>query len=419
MKLELPSHRIVELELTKVEEPEETALFSTARRLFETCTITEKKRAIDVGSLELRDFHALRAVATKKGFLPEEAVNVPCRNCDEVLVHCPCAALEIGPFEECALNEPELDASLDLAAAHAVLDLGAVRFTALTLDDALPLHAALARSAAPLRKPLVIRASVVRAMGIAQVGTARDPKAIARAVARCSEPAWRTLTNLFLSANYSPRLFSIARCPACGARNDVDAPYDREFAFDDDSSGVEEQGSSNDEPFIAFEAFADRAREIAYEILPPSDEEDFVFLVEGGVAACDEGGDPLLGSYLPPAAGDAGALSRPPEIAVFYRTFRAMWQEDGPYDWEDELRETVEHEYEHHGGHLRGDDPVDDEEREEIDRERVRIVGKRALATGEVRALGADITLFMRRTWPLWLILVLVTILLTMTRGSD
>ena len=29
----------------------------------------------------------------------------------------------------------------------------------------------------------------------------------------------------------------------------------------------------------------------------------------------------------------------------------AMWQEDGPYDWEDELRETVEHEYEHHGGH--------------------------------------------------------------------
>lgn len=249
-------------------------------------------------------------------------------------------------------------------------------------------------------------------MGILEVGDARDPKAIARVLTRCSERAWGRLTNLFLSANYPPRLFSIALCPACGARNDVDAPYDREFPPNDEGSPREDRGASNEEPFLEFEAFAVRARDIAAEILPPPEEEDFVFFVEGGVAACDDGGDPLLGSYLPPTTGEGGTLSRPPEISIFYRTFRAIWDEDGPYDWEEELRETVEHEYEHHLGHLRGDDPVDDEEREEIDRERVRIVGRRALAKGEVRALGADITLFIRRTWPLWLILVLATILL-------
>ncbi len=419
MKLELPSHRIIELQLRRVGEPDEVSLFSSARRLFETCTITEKRRPVELSSLELRDFHALRAVATKQGFLPEETLSIPCRNCDEVLVHSPCAALETGPFEECALNDPELDQALDLTKVHAVPGLGEVRLTRVTVEDALPLHAALARSGGPLRARPLLRPAMVRAMGIAQIGEARDPKAIARLLTRSSTRTWGALTNLFLSVNYSLRLFSIARCPACGARNDVDAPYDREFAFDDEDSELEERGSSNDEPFVGFEAFADRAREIAYAILPPSDEEDFAFLVEGGVAACDEGGDPLLGSYVPPSTGEGGALSRPPEIAVFYSTFRAVWLEDGPYEWEDELRETVEHEYEHHRGHLCGDDPVDDEEREEIDRERVRLVGKRALATGEIRALGVDITLFMRRTWPLWLILVLVTILLTMTRGTD
>ncbi len=408
MKLELPSRRIVDVELVSGEGiSEDTALFSAARRLFEKSRITEKKRVIDAGALELRDFHALRAIATKKGFLPEEAVEVGCRNCDHVLVHAACAALETGPFEECALDDPELDAALDLDVTHAVPELGEVRLTRPTLDDAVPLHAALGRNR------LVFRPVLVRAMGILAVGDTRDPKAIARLLTRCSERAWRGLTNLFLSVNYPPRLFSIALCPACGARNDVDAPYDREFAFNDEGSRREAVGASNEEPFVAFEAFAARAQEIAAEILPLPKEEDFVFFVEGGVAACDEGGDPLLGSYLPPTTGEGGTLSRPPEISIFYRTFRAIWDEDGPYDWEEELRETVEHEYEHHQGHLRGDDPVDDEEREEIDRERVRIVGKRALAKGEVRALGADISLFIRRTWPLWLILILATILLS------
>ncbi|MBF5066225.1 hypothetical protein G6O45_23615, partial [Salmonella enterica subsp. enterica serovar Istanbul] len=55
-------------------------------------------------------------------------------------------------------------------------------------------------------------------------------------------------------------------------------------------------------------------------------------VVEGGTPAVDEGGEPLLGSYVPPHPGDAGAPSRAPVVTVYYRTFRATWDEDGAYD---------------------------------------------------------------------------------------
>ena len=53
--------------------------------------------------------------------------------------------------------------------------------------------------------------------------------AIAEALARCSDAAWVAIGDLFLRAHYAPRLASVAICPKCGARNDVDAPYEREF----------------------------------------------------------------------------------------------------------------------------------------------------------------------------------------------
>ncbi len=46
-----------------------------------------------------------------------------------------------------------------------------------------------------------------------------------------------------------------------------------------------------------------------------------------------------------------------------------MWHEDGPFDWDAELAETIEHELEHHMAYLVGDDPMDEEERDG-DRER-------------------------------------------------
>jgi hypothetical protein len=82
-----------------------------------------------------------------------------------------------------------------------------------------------------------------------------------------------------------------------------------------------------------------------------------------------------------------------------------MWDEDGAYDWEAELRETIEHELEHHLSYLAGDDPVDEAERQDIADEAERIVGRREIARQGVRALGADFAGFLRKTWPIWIVL--------------
>jgi hypothetical protein len=136
---------------------------------------------------------------------------------------------------------------------------------------------------------------------------------------------------------------------------------------------------------------------------------DVVLVVEGGVAACDDGGVPLLGSYVPPFEGSQDAPSRAGEITVYYRTFRAMHEDDGPYDWQAELRETIEHELEHHLHHL-GDDPMDEAERKEIVREAIRIVGRREMVRREARSLLRDVSEFARRTWPIWIGLLILAV---------
>jgi hypothetical protein len=257
-------------------------------------------------------------------------------------------------------------------------------------------------------------------MGVAALGDERDPKRVANALARCSDDAWDTITDLFLAAHYPPRLFSIALCPSCGARNDVDAPYDREFepsesphARAHDESAIARD--SNAEVFPTFDEFDARARAVADGVLGCARFGDVTLVVEGGVAACDDGGEPLLGSYVPPHPGDATAPTRTAEITVFYRTFRAMWEEDGPYDWDAELVETIEHELEHHVAWLAGDDPMDDEERAAIARETATILGRKEVVRGSLRAFGGDFAGFVRRTWPIWLILLVATIVVTLS----
>src|SRR6202040_355096 len=102
--------------------------------------------------------------------------------------HRACAALELGPFVDRELHHPELDALLDLAAAHAVPPMRAAKKTVqdltlgpLTLGEALPLHAALAR------RRLAIDDAIVRALGVVALGDERAPARIARALARCSD----------------------------------------------------------------------------------------------------------------------------------------------------------------------------------------------------------------------------------------
>jgi hypothetical protein len=372
-------------------------------------------KEIDVGSLELRDFHTLRAIATRLGYVAEETITLDCRNCGEAFEHAPCAAVPLGPFVDRELDDPELDATLDLSAAHRVPGLGAVRLRARTAAEAAPLFVALAR------RRLRIDARVVTAMGVAALGDETRPPRIARALERCPDGAFRALGDLYLRAHYPPRLFSIATCPACGARNDVDAPFEREFEPD---SPVTSNADPAKDPLPAFDEFALAAREMAEHALGEH-ARDVAFVVEGGVPACDDGGEPLLGSYLPAAEGTATSPSRSAEIAVFFRTFRAMWAEDGPYDWRAELRETIDHELEHHMGALGGHDPMDEEERRAIDDEARRVVGKKALAREAVSSLarlaGHDLAGFLRRTWLVWAVLAIATVLaiLAASRGAD
>jgi len=384
-------------------------LFSEAVELFASgdVALSERGQAVDVLGLELRDFHALRAIATQAGWLAEEPAVFACRNCGDEIVHAPCAALELGPFVDGELDDPELDRTLDSSREHPIPEVlldstrvaREVKLGPLRVGDALPLHRALRR------RRLVVSDRVVRAMGIESLGPERDAGRIAGALSRCTDEAWAAIGDLFLEAHYPLRLGSIAICAKCGARNDVDAPFEREF----EPSGSARQ--SNTELFPDLDAFDARARAL-FERYASQAAEDVRLVVDAQVPACDEGGEPLLGSYVPPG-GDVAAPVGLGEVAVYYRTFRAVWDEEGPYDWEAELAETIEHEIEHHSGWRVGHDPMDDEEHAAIERERAALVGRRETGRQTVSAFGADVGGFIARTWPIWLIVAVVTTAIT------
>jgi hypothetical protein len=450
--VQLPSGRVVELRLSEQLAPRSPAagapLFSEVVDLFESGDVAlhSDGAPLAVYLLELCDFHALRAILTAAGLLTEETLDLTCRNCDAPLAHAPCAAMPLGPFVDRELTDPELDARLDLMACHEIPPVRVgrsrmareIRLAPVTVEGALPLFRALA---AP---ELALTGDVVRAMGIAELvgetGGETNPARIARALSAASDRAWSAVTELFLAAHYAPRLFSIALCPKCGARNDVDAPYDREFdappceprepRADPREDGSPAAGSRpRSDPALAarppsedasdelpaFDPFAERGRVIAKELFEAEGVTDVVFVADGGVPAVDDGGEPLMGAYLPGTAGEMGSPSRAHEITVYYRTFRAIWDEDGPFDWDAELRETIAHELDHHLAFLAGDDPMDDEERAEIRDEAIRVLGKRALVREGVRTFGEDALEFLRRTWPIWLLAAVATAIATLS----
>jgi hypothetical protein len=368
---------------------------------------------LDPRDLALGDFHVLRAVVTKAGLVREDDVVITCRNCGASITARPSEALETGPFEHGELDDPELDATLATGEPHPIppVSLGRVRtatsitFAKRTAREAAPLFAAAGAG------PLDLDASLVRAMGIEALGAERDPSRIVRALASCDDAAFAAVSSAFLHTHYPPRLGAVIRCKGCGARNDVDAPYERELEPGEPSlarDGGEAPAPSPGAALPPFDDFADRARAIAEPMLARVPGEPVELVIEGGTPDVDDGGEPLLGSYLPPShPGEVGVPTRAPCVTIYYRTFRAMWEEEGPYDWEEELHETLEHELEHHVSFLRGDDPTDDEEREVIREETLRVVGRREAGRRAALGFGASVSDFLRRTWPLWAIAAL------------
>ena len=391
--------------------PAGEALFADVIALAEgALELSERGARVDVRDLALSDFHLLRALLLSAGYAEEEEVVLTCRNCDAELRVKPCAALETGPWLDGELGDAELDATLPFGEPQEILPvpLGRVRtartatFAPRTVRDAAPLHRALAR------EPLDVDEAFVRGMGLVALGAETDEGRLAEALATCDDDAFVSVTDAFLASHYPLRLGAAAFCDACGARNDVDAPYVRELLPGAPPPRAQEHAETPREgAFPELDAFAARARAIATPMLAAIAGEPVELVVEGGTPAVDDGGEPLLGSYVPPHAGDMSSPSAPPTVTVYHRTFRAMWNEEGPYDWEEELRETLEHELEHHAYFLRGEDPMDEEERAEIREEGLRLVGRREANRRAVEGFGASLADFARRTWPLFVLLAL------------
>jgi hypothetical protein len=417
-RLTLPSGRLVQLrpgksgERAPLERAPDAPLFSEVEAAVAEgrVAITSGGAPLDVSTLVLRDFHVVRAVLARSAIVAEEEVALECRNCAEKLRLLPCASLEIGPWVDDELGDPELDATLPIGEPVDVppVPMGRVRTAkAVTFEERTAAEAR-ALFAAAAKPPLDVTTEVVRALGIAALGHEKDAARIAEALSTCDDEAFLGVADAFLATHYPLRLGSAVFCETCGARNDVDTPFERELVGrGGEREGVRESG------FPGFDGFAARARAIARGMLRAVPGEPVELAIEGGTPAVDDGGEPLLGSYEPGHPGDAGTPSRQPVVTVYYRTFEAMWNEEGAYDWDGELAETIEHELEHHIAFLRGDDPTDDEERAVIRDEAVRIVGRREAGRRAIEDFGASWSDFLKRTWPLWLLaLVLLAVML-------
>lgn len=375
-------------------------LFSEVLGLFDDGAVelrSEGGARIDVRDLPLGDFHALAALLGWAGHVEDPLVPVTCLNCDAPTEIAPARLLEISPFVDGELDDDVLDRTEPFGEE---LEIAPVPIGRVRLARRVVLSPRDVRTAEPLfswaiRPESGLDAAIVRALGVVRLGDVTSAARVAGALSACDADARRDFAAAWHATHYPTRLVGARACEACGARVEVDAPYDRELTRWLDAPREARPAAG----FPDVEPFAERAMELADALVGdlPDAAAHVAVVVEEGTPEVDEGGTPLLGGYLPPAASSHGTVS------VYYRTFRAMWDEEGPYDWEAELAETIEHELEHHLSFLRGHDEVDDEERALIRDEAARVVGRketarRARSTGGVREVLA-------RTWPLWLLL--------------
>ncbi|MEM1417470.1 MAG: hypothetical protein AAGH15_21415 [Myxococcota bacterium] len=335
---------------------------------------------VDVEALPLTDFHLVRDLAERAGVLaPGPEAPLSCLNCDA----------PIRPKRRGAPLEPLLDPPADVLAAER--DAPAVRTLArpLTSLAALEMRVPTVAAARTLWRRLgddvlTVDARLVRALGLRGIAQQRRwqraPAALARWLERAPDEAYEVVLAGFDAIVYPPRLALPVVCGTCGARDDAPAPSTRELEIDpmawERLFGAAEVTSSLPD----MDAFAALARRFADEVFAARGVANLELLVEGGTPPVDDAGAPLLGSYLP-IPGDEDDPRDRFQIAVYYRTF-ASEHEAGGFDVEAELRETLDHEVEHHLHHLSGHDPLDAEERREAREELVRTYG-----AGRVRAV--------------------------------
>jgi len=348
-------------------------------------------------ALALTDFHALRDAAYRIGVIDEDPdPDQRCRNCDTALapgrLDAPIAELDQWYLEHPADPlEPPFPLGTEIRLANGkrahTFDMEPV-----TVGRARPLWRALERSS------VKITPRIVDALGIRALGDVRDRGAIAQALDRASDDAWAAVETAFVLLNYAPRSHYPYVCPECGALHDVLAPSTREFDADLDAEdlllgGGEPSAAAGDDlaPFPDEDSFAEMALRIGSEVYAERRVKNIELVVDTGVPPVDGSGEPLMGSYRPMADGDAaGYTSLRFQIDVFYKTFEKMYA-DAPFDVEAELRETIDHEVEHHLHYLSGHDPMDEEERAEALTELERTYGKRAVRRARVTGVLGEL----------------------------
>jgi hypothetical protein len=405
-KVCLPSGRIVQLDDAAAREASaRVAVRAPVARAFEILSArgvlsSEGGDPVDAAGMDLRDAHVLRAMVCRAAIVDDPPIRATCQNCGESAEYDAASAFEPGPFVDGELDDPELDRAFDLGRAHPIAAVftpsgiaRSVRLAPRTVGDV----ALLARAT----KPIAISRAVVVALGIVALGRERRGGAIARSLSRAGDDAWSDVANAYEDAHYSPRLRAEVFCK-CGARLDLPFPSAREI----DAVAPpmpDEMPTTRPEGFPTERQFEEHVREAAKAVFRARGVRNVDVVVDVGVPACDDGGEPLLGSYVP-GVDPGGTFEQGPEVRLYYRTFQSEFAAFSDFDVRAEIHETLDHEVTHHLHHLSGDDPLDDEERDEIARDRARVVGRKELARRAVRGAGTDFLGFLRVGWPLLLI---------------
>ncbi len=246
-------------------------------------------RPLDLDALPLSDFHSLRAVARRLGVVAEATQTIRCANCECDHDVQPCSRLEIGPYVDDELDDPELDAAFDFDVLHEAAELQ-VRLAARSVGQARAVLTAVGPG-----RGLRFTSAVVRGLGIEELSGETSPARIARQLTELGDDVFDALAAAWEDAHYPPRLVAPHPCPECGVVEWLAVPAEREL-----SVGATRAPAGEVEDFPTPDELEALVREIAPDIYAELEIGEVGLVVIDGPADCDDAGEPLLGCYLPP-----------------------------------------------------------------------------------------------------------------------
>ncbi len=397
-RLQLPSGKFAllsDVAARDVPRSEKGDLYSRALSILAAPKVLQLSE-VGLLQLTLADFHTLIACLLRAGLLHEPRLPVVCDNCHRMSKVDAASSFEWGPFVDGELSDPELDRPFDWKRQF-VFGAARSRCSASveprTVADIVPL---LSSGAADGR--FRIRPStpfVLSLLGFAS----KQPKRMHKAFRRMGSRRLGRLSALWFEAHFPARLSGPHLC-SCGATTLVRLPQASLLDVLGREFGHEPPALPADFPTLA--EFEKIVRAAKRTIFSRHGIASLRLVVDEDVPAVDEGGIPLLGSYTP--HGDP--LSEPAEIRLYYRSFQHEAGLDPRFPLEAEVFETIEHEVLHHLSFLRGEDPVDEEERFVIAKDRERRIGRKELLRRERSGSRALIALA-----PLLLVILLAAVL--------